>query len=166
MEQTVSKSKFYMLRCLVAMAHADNALHDDERAYIEGMMENLPLSAEQKETLYADLETPQSVASLYQNIEEPRFKGQLVYFARIMAHKDGVLDPSEDALLERMQKYALDETDLDAIKAQAREAVKADMLQHDIAMHRERPVKNGVNYAFFQWLDDGLRALGINFLHD
>jgi|GEM_PF-1435281 len=162
----VSKSKFYMLRCLVAMAHADGVFHDDERDYIESMMNKIPLSEEQIATLHEDMSTPQDIEFLFANINEPRFRGQVIHFARIMAMKDGVIDPSEKDLLERLQGYSLKNLNVDEISSDVQRAVQADMLQHEITMDEGRPTKKGKEYTFFRLLDEGLQNVGIDLLQE
>lgn len=162
----ISKSHFYMLRCLIAMAHADDVFHEDEREYIEGMMNNLSLSVERIATLRKDMKTPEDIDALYSEIEEPRFRAQLIYFARIMAHKDGVLDPSEEELLERLNRYSLNAIDLEAVSDQIKGAVHADMLAHDISIEEGRPVRDGQRLSFFRWFDERMKDINPGSLKD
>ncbi len=158
----VSNSKFYMLRCLIAMAHADGVFCDMEREYITGMMERIPLSAEQRSTLESDFDNPQEIGDLFRHINDPRFRGQVVYFARIMAFKDGHLHPSEQEILDHLHLLATDGLDMDAIRADVKKAVDAEMFIHDIEIDKNRPVKGGHVIPYFQWLDELLLALGID----
>lgn len=156
-----------MMRCLVAIAHADGVFHDDERAYIETMMRKNTLSADQIETLRNDMDTPQrDIGALFAEIDDPAFRGQVVYFARLMAHKDGVLSPSEEDLVTRLNNYALGKIDLDAIKEDVHRAVQAEMLAHEIVIDEGRPTKKGAEYTFFRWLDEGLQNIGIDLMQD
>ncbi|MEM7618637.1 MAG: hypothetical protein AAF244_04560, partial [Pseudomonadota bacterium] len=67
----VSTSKFYMMRCLVTMAHADGVFCDEERAYMDGFLERLPFTDEQRETLLTDYEHPQPLEELMPHINDP-----------------------------------------------------------------------------------------------
>lgn len=164
--KTVSNSKFYMLRCLIAMAHADGIVTDAEIAYISGIMNRIPLSAEQRSVLENDFETPQDIGNLLRHINDPVYRGQLPYFARILAFKDGHLHPAEKELLDKMHAYAVDGLDMDAIRKEARKAVDAEMLLHDISIQNNRPVKGHHIIPWFQWFDELLLKLGIDLLRD
>ena len=141
----ISKSQFYMLRCLIAMAHADGVFHDDERDYIETMMNRNSLSDEQISTLRTDMEMPQDVGGLFTEIEDPKFRGQVVYFARLMAHKDGVLDPSEEDLIERLHGYAMEKVDIDEVRDIVGKVLESRL-----------PEKED-DHSFMRWLDETLQ---------
>ena len=158
----VSNSKLYMLRCLIAMAHADGVFCDLERAYIASMMNHLPLTEEQRSILESDLDTPQEIGDLFRHINDPRFRGQVVYFARIMAYKDGELHPKEEELLEHLHLMATEGLDMDAIRAQAKQALDAELFIHDIQLNENRPTKGDHTIPYFQWLDEVLITLGID----
>ncbi len=157
----VSTSKFYMLRCLVAMAHADGEVCDEERAYIDGFSSRLPLSDEQNKILHDDLETPQDVGDLFRHINDPRYRGQVCYFARLMAYKDGVLDPSEQELLDRLHLMATDGLDMDAIRADVHAATSMKMAEHDIKIDENRP-----QGGLFGLFDSLLLSNGIDLMKD
>lgn len=158
----VSTSKLYMMRCLIAMAHADGVFCDLERAYISGMMNHLPLTKEQRDTLESDFNTPQSVGDLFRHINDPRFRGQVVYFARLMAFKDGQLHPNEEELLSHLHLMATEGLDMDSIRAEAKKVTEDKLFLHDIKTDENRPVKGGHIIPYFQWLDELLLAIGID----
>lgn len=163
-EDHVSHSKFCMIRCLVSVAHADGVFCDEEREYVTGMMNRIPLSSEQRATLEADFRTPQDVADLMRQINDPRFRGQVVYFARLMAHKDGVLHPKEAEIIDHLHLQATEGLDMEAIRAKAQEVANAKLAAHDIEIDQNRPVKGGHIIPYFQWLDEILLALGIDLM--
>lgn len=138
-EEPASNSKFYMIRCVIAMAHADGEVCDEERAYIHALMRHINFSAEQRQILGDDLETEQNVADLFRHINDPRYRGQVVYFARILAHKDGILDPSEQDLLDRLHAMATDGLDMEQIRADAKKAAQLSMRNHDLTVDRIAP---------------------------
>lgn len=160
----VSTSKFYMIRCIIAMAHADGVICNEERAYISALTNRLPLSTEQRNTIETDMVTQQDVGSLFRHINDPCFRGQVVYFARLMAYKDGVLDPSEKELLDRLHALATDGLDIETIRGEAQKAVRAELLVHDITIDKNRPTKHGHIIPYFQWLDEIMLALGIDLM--
>ncbi len=167
-EENVSTSKFYMFRCLIVMAHADGEICDEERAYISAFINRLPFTQEQEEILEKDFEEAQPIGKLLTYINDPLYRGQVVYFARIMAYKDGELHPNEEALLERLNANATDGLDMEAIKAHVTKAVAIDLNVHDIEMDkaRGRPTKGGHPIPWLQWLDEVLLKLGIDILRD
>jgi len=150
----ISKSKLYMLRCLIAMAHADGVFHDDEHEYIENMMDKLELSENQISVLREDMANPQKTEELFFQIEEPKFRGQVVYFARLMAFKDGVVEPSEDDLLKRLHGSSVENLDMEEIRANVKKSVEEEMTEYDIKMEGDQPTKDGENITFFHWFDE------------
>lgn len=164
--EQVGTSKFYMIRCLIAMAHADGVVCDAERAYIAALTSRLPLTEEQRRILENDLKHAQNVDDLLRYINEPKYRGQLPYFARLMAYKDGVLYPDEELLLQKMHAYAVDGLDMETIRKEVHTAVNAEMLAHDIEIQNNRPVKGGHAVPWFQWLDEILLHLGIDLMRD
>ena len=157
----VGTSKFYMLRALIAMAHADGVVCDEERSYMAALMNRLPLSKEQRQTLETDLDEKQNIDDLVKYINDPKYRGQLPYFARLMAFKDGVLDPDEEALIEKMRLAATDGLDMDAIRAEAKTAAQIEMNAHDIEIDKIRP-QGGLFGAF----DRMMLAMGFDLLRD
>lgn len=150
----VSKSKFYMLRCLIAMAHADGIFHHDEREYIESMMSKLPLSKEQIAVLHGDMVNEQRPDELFAQIEEPKYRGQVVYFARLMAFKDGVVDPSEEDLLKHLHGRSTENLDMEKIRSNVKKSVQEEMAKHDITIDGGQLSKDGEKVSLFQWFDE------------
>ena len=163
-QEHVGTSQFYMLRCLIVMAHADGVVCDEERAYIAALSNRLPLTEEQHNTLEEDFEKEQGLGELLSHINEPQYRSQVVYFARIMAYKDGVLHPSEDELLKKIHSYVVEGLDLETIREDVQKAVNAELLVHDISIDENRPMKNGHAIPWIQWLDELLLSLGIDLL--
>jgi len=165
-EKAVSTSKLYMLRCVIAMAHADGIVTDAEKAYIAGIMNHLPLTDEQRRTLEGDLVKSQKVEDMLRYINDPVYRGQVVDFARIMAFKDGHLDPSEEILLKKLNAYALDGVDLAAVKKAVHESVAREMQAYDLKHGADRPVSRHSKFSipWFQMLDEILLSAGIDLM--
>ncbi len=162
----VSTGKFYMLRCVIAMAHADGIVTDAELAYISGITNRLHLTDEQQKILDNDLENAQSVESLLPYINDPRYRGQVVDFARIMAYKDGHLHPSEDMLLKKLHANAMDGVDMPSLRKAVQENVQREMVLHDIQIQKNRPIKGKHFVPWFQVFDELLLRLGIDILSE
>ncbi len=162
----VNASKFTMLRCLVAMAHADGVVTDEERAYVSALANRMSLTNEQRTTLERDLVHAQDVGDLFRHINDPNYRSQVLYFARLMAFKDGILHPSEQEMLDKLHALATDGLDMGAIRAEVQRVVETKMAQHDIVIDHNRPKKGEHFIPWMQWLDEILLRLGIDLLRD
>lgn len=157
----VSNSQFHMIRAAIAMAHADGVVCGNERAHIEKLISRMPFSGEQKATLRHDLDEKQNVSSLLAQINDPTYRGQVVYFSRLLAHKDGEFDPNEEALLERMHLSVTDGLDMDSIRAAARQHTGAEMAKHETDMDAQRE-----SDGLFGLLDRFLVFCGIDLMDE
>lgn len=165
-DNQVSNSKFYMLRCVVVMAHADGIVDEAEIAYISAIMNRIPLSEEQRATLEDDLDNEKDIKDLLRHINEPKYRSQILYFARLMAYKDGNLHPSEAELLEKIHAEITDGLDMDAIKHEVSENVRAEMTLHDIEIDKQRPKRGKHFVPWMQVFDEILLKLGIDLIRD
>lgn len=141
-----SDSKFNMWRCVIAMAHADGMLHADEKAYLHKMFDNMRekagLSREQEDQLLEDMDAPPEIADILPHIEEDSYRAQVTYFARLLAYKDNHFHPDEQELLDKLHAGMLDEKDRAAIKAEVRNNVSSEMINHELQMDSQRPGGN------------------------
>lgn len=135
--------KFYMWRCIVAMAHADGLIHEQEETYLNRIFDNMKQRAGLPENHYRilrdDLENPQDVGRLLPYINDPQYRSQVVYFARLLAYKDGELHPSEEQLLHKLHAQVTQGLDMDAIREEVRYNVQQDLVIHEGAMDSQRP---------------------------
>ena len=127
-------------------------------------MNRLPLSDEQYQIMQNDLDVAQPVSELLPYINDPSYKGQLLYFARLMAYKDGVLHPSEEELIQKFHGYATDNLDVESIRKDVQAAVQQELLIQDIKIPENRPRKGDHFIPWLQWLDEILLSLGIDLL--
>lgn len=162
-QEHVPTSKFYMFRCMIVIAHADGVFCDAERAYMYSIMNHtrVPLTKEQYATLEDDMVNPKAIEDLLPYINDPKYRGQLVYFARLMAAKDGQIDADEETLLNILHAYAVDGLDMDAIRAQVQEAIAYNLNEHDIDIDKIRP-----NSGLFGAFDRIMLSLGIDLMRD
>jgi len=102
-----NNSKLYMWRTIIALAHADGQVCESERAYLEGvldrMRESTDISDEQYSTLRRDLTKPHDAMQMLAHVQDPRYRGQILYFARLLANKDGILCEKEQDILEKLE---------------------------------------------------------------
>lgn len=136
-------SQFYMWRCVIAMAHADGKVAPEERQFVEEKINRFKtvydITDEQVQTLLSDLETPQDVADMLRHINNPQFRGQTIYFARLLAFADGEIDPSEQSLLDHMHLAVTEGLDMEAIRADAHKAAAAAVTEMDLKGDAQRP---------------------------
>ena len=101
-----SVAKLYMWRTVVAIAHVDGNVCEDERAYLESVFERMRdsagLSDDQYGLLMADLNIQQDALDMLQHVDDPRYRGQILHFAQMLAAKDGVICDAEAHLIERL----------------------------------------------------------------
>lgn len=160
-QEEVGTSQFYMIRCVIAMAHADNIVTHEERGYVISLIRKMPFNHEQREQLLADLETAQKVSDLLPYINEPKYRGQVVYFARLLAYKDGELHPSEDELLRHLHLAVTQNLDMDAIRADVRYEVGRQLVIHEAKIDAQRPEK-----GLFGLIDRFLVYCGIDLMDE
>jgi uncharacterized tellurite resistance protein B-like protein len=154
---------FYMWRVVIAIAHADGVVQDEERAYLTKIFANMDrvygLTPEQKKAFAEDLEKPQKIADLMPYINDPECRGQLIYFGGLLARADGVLDPREDDILKKLRADQLASLHMDEIRAHAKQVVADEMFRHDLAKAQLHPAG-----TFYSVLDHWLMRLGIDWL--
>ena len=159
--QSVSESKFYMVRCLIAMAHADGEVCDEERAYMHALMSRLPLSQEQEAALENDLEHAQPIEDLLPHVKDPKYRGQLPYFARLMAQKDGEFHPSEQELMGILHAYSTSGLDMDALSQEAHRAA-----EHKLANPEDSAMEDRAHGGLFGTFDKILLSMGVDLMRD
>lgn len=115
-QDSISPSHFNMIRCILAVAHADGEIQEEERAFLTKMLSKLSLSDEQQAIIDKEFETPKDVITIFDQIKDPHFKSQVIHFARLMAWKDNQLDPGEKEIIEKLQKHAAKESGHDDVQ--------------------------------------------------
>lgn len=115
-----------MWRCIVAIAHADGKVHDKERQYLLDIFDNMQrvkgLTDKDRAILERDMEVQQDPFELLQQIQSPNYRSQVLYFARYLSKVDGVIDPSEQDLIDRLHASVTAQVD-PSIREQARKAL-------------------------------------------
>lgn len=161
--EPISNSLFYMWRCVICVAHADGRIEAEERSYLERIFTALDrvhgLSEEQKAIFTDDMQKPKDIGSLLRHINDPYFRSQLIYFAHLMVHADGVLHPSEKELVDKLRSDQMASLDMEQIRRDVHDYVQNEMAAHDEMLQGLRPQKGLTRYLDFLLLSLGIDVL-------
>lgn len=102
----MSESRFYMWRAVFAMAHADGVLAPQEHEMLSEFIEKRPFSPPQREVLKQDLEAPQDVEALFENISHEKDREDFFDLARALVWCDGNYAEQERVILERLKSQS------------------------------------------------------------
>jgi uncharacterized membrane protein YebE (DUF533 family) len=142
-DTSFSISKLYMWRCVVTMAHADGLIHETERTHLtnifDKMREKAGLAQEDYILLISDLSSPQDPLEMLKHINEPQYRAQVVYFARLLAYKDGHMHPTEQELLDKLHAGVTDGLNMDEIRREVQNNVGQDLTLHQVEIDSQRP---------------------------
>lgn len=132
--QEFSSSKFYMWRTIIVIAHADGTVCGDERIYLENVFERLrdttDITEEQYNRLLQDLNEKQDILDMLNQVTDPRYKGQVMHFAQLLAAKDGIICDDEQRLLNQIEHEIMQDENIRSVankeREQLRSALKGD----------------------------------------
>lgn len=137
------ESRLAMWRCIVTMAHADNVLDDSEKTYLTTMFRNMKeragLPQEHLDILMKDLEHPPQMGTLLPHLTAPKYRAQVVYFARLLAYKDGDFSPSEQRLLDKLHLNAEEHAHLEDIRKDVAYNVQKELVAHEAEADTQPP---------------------------
>ena len=149
----VGISKFYMMRCLVTMAHADGVFHEEEEQYLLNFVERLPFSEEQKQILFNDFNKPEALENLMPFIDSHSYRAQLSFFARILAYKDGVFHPKEQDILKKINANQLSGQALKDVMEHAKETAALEIDFKELPLEDNKPKEGKHFISWFGLLD-------------
>lgn len=95
---------FALWRAVFSLVHADGEIADEERGYIEGMMEVFRFSAEQRVTIANDLADAPDTVELFKALKNLRHRKQFFVMARTVVWCDGLFHEKERESIERLRK--------------------------------------------------------------
>mgnify|MGYP006446237125 CR=1 FL=1 len=96
-------SRFYMWRCLVALAHGDGAVTPPEREMIRDAVKEEHISDEEWAILDEDMDIPRSIDDLLIRVKNGPDKQDLLRKARSLVWSDDILSGPEEAMMRRLQ---------------------------------------------------------------
>ncbi|HYD18467.1 MAG TPA: hypothetical protein VEF76_08320 [Patescibacteria group bacterium] len=166
-KQVMSESQYQMWRGVIAIAHVDGKMHDEERAYLRRTFQNLDrvygLSVEQRKQLDDDMENPKDLATILPLITEPQFRGTLIHFGEVMVWADSEVSPEEEDVIKKLYTQQMSTIDEQKLRAE----VKASLASSQAELERERAKTHATGERrspVFRAIDGALRKLGIDIL--
>ena len=158
----IKTSRFFMIRCLIAIAHIDNIMHPAEEIYLRALINHLNFDQDEMETLRISFREPEDLSLLVPKVIVPRKKLQLMYFARILAYKDEALHINEINILQKIDSYFSRDFDIKEINAKTASFLKQHNYLKDTSAHGID--RGGYTVPWFQLFDEFMMELGIDFL--
>lgn len=155
-------SRFFMLRCLIAIAHIDNIMHPAEEIYLRALINHLNFNDEEMEVLRTCFREPEDIALLVPKVIVPKKQLQLMYFARILAYKDEALHVNEIDILAKIDSYFAKNFNVKEINAKAETFLKQYKYLKDSSEFGID--RGGYTVPWFQLFDEFMMELGIDFL--
>jgi uncharacterized membrane protein YebE (DUF533 family) len=128
----MNESRFYMWRAVFALAHADGIVTDKERAFIEGYLDRLPLSDEQKEIIRSDLKEARGVNEMLIGVRDKGDQADFFQFAQMMIWCDGNLAEQEKVITGRLMSEQMNKFNKAAIAEGLRQGHMAARLRRSI----------------------------------
>ena len=148
--ESVTNSRFYMWRGVVAMAHADGVVTPQELNFINDYVRDIDFSQEQLNVIGEDLRTPQKVQTMFSAIENIQDKKDFFALARALSWSDGDYDAQERLIIEQLEQDTLSE-DL-SILHESREFLNKVELSDSQWQHQAAKKRNMLGFI------SGLRA--------
>ncbi|MEZ0223781.1 MAG: PH domain-containing protein [Alphaproteobacteria bacterium] len=103
------QSTFYMLRCVVAVASADNIIKEQELLFLRALLahykRHMVVSTEQVNQLKEDIRVHQPIDALLPYVTERSDREQLILFAGLLSQADGDIQPAEEAILQKIRSH-------------------------------------------------------------
>lgn len=94
---------FKLWQAVFSLVHVDGDVSDEERDYIEGMMDVFHFSEEQRAIIAADLQNPGDVVGYFGKISSIRHRKQFFIMARTIVWCDGVFHDDERAAIDAVK---------------------------------------------------------------
>lgn len=96
---------FALWRAVFSLVHVDGYLAEEERQYIQQVMDVFSFLPEQKRIVEGDIKNPSDVLALFKAVEGLERRRQFFRLARTVIWCDGFLHEDESAALDDIQDY-------------------------------------------------------------
>lgn len=100
--ETPDEGMFCLWRAAFALVHADGAFSQEEKDYIESIVETFAFSAKQKRIIKKDLKDKTSVVGLFNDIQGDDLIRQFFVIARTIIWCDGFLHQLEQEAINKI----------------------------------------------------------------
>ncbi len=107
----INDSQFCMWRTIFAFANADEVISEDEKSFLEKILELVPFSEEQRAVLATDLVDPPDIAESFLKISSQDDRATFFHYARMLAWCDGDFADEEQEILTKLQRTQLESAD-------------------------------------------------------
>lgn len=166
-KQEMTDSQYQMWRGVVAIAHADGRVQEEERAYLKKVFQNLDrvygLTMAQRQELDDDMLNPKKLADILPKITEPQYRGMLIHFGEVLVWADNQVSAEEEDVIKKLYASQMSGIDEQKLRADVKAQLAATRAEHDRELekiHASGERKSPVFRAF----DRILRKLGIDIL--
>ena len=163
----IDNSLFNMWRCVIALAHADGKVQDEERAYLTKIIDNLGrvygLTPEQQRIFADDLAKPRKISDLLPLVTNPEHHGQLIYFGENLVWADGELSVREEAIVKKLHDDQMKSLDVEKLRAEVRRELVAHATDYAAEKKKVR-AEAQKRHPVFRALDHLLLKLNIDIL--
>lgn len=103
--QAPDAEMFALWRAVFSLAHADDELAEEERGYIEGMMDVFRFTPEQKGVIQQDMDRAPDTLALFGALKDKVYRKQFFVLGRTVLWCDGFLHEKETQLIGRIKSY-------------------------------------------------------------
>ena len=161
----MTDSQLNMWRAVIAIAHADGTVQQEEKDYLYKTLANIDrsynLTDAQRMALANDLKTPQNISTLIPLITDPQHRAMLVHFGEVLAWADNEISVDEEAILKKLHDGQMQSVDRDRLRADIQKKVHEQEADYDQQMSAVRDDKRN---PVFRALDRLMKKAGIDIL--
>jgi uncharacterized membrane protein YebE (DUF533 family) len=129
--QPLDGSLFSLLRCIIAVAHADGKIHDSEMDHIGRLLYSIgrtyTMSPQQMSTFERDLAKSPNIEVTLMGVSDPEQRCLVLNFANILSRIDGELHPKESEYIKQLQAAIPDTPENKRIRDEIQRAVMQGM---------------------------------------
>lgn len=104
MNKGLTNSQFYMWRTLFALVHVDNVVTNEEVRFMAEVLEDIPVSGEQRVVLNDDSIHPKNIEEMFAGMTDMNDQAAFFKFARTLVHIDGEYGLEEQEIMLKLKK--------------------------------------------------------------
>jgi uncharacterized tellurite resistance protein B-like protein len=124
-------SLFSLMRTIIAVAHADGKIHDDEMDHMGKLLYSIgrvyTMTPQQMGTFERDLAKSPNVEITLMGVSDPQQRCMILNFANIITRIDGELHPKENDLIKKLQSLIADTPENRRIRDEIQKSVMQEM---------------------------------------